>query len=86
MLIAAAPTSPLVRSPMERRNCNRRIKVFSGLAKPAITPSVFLQNSLRNLAGNFRAEFDPEQGIRIPEQGIWRLGNPNPVETLWGAC
>jgi len=33
---------------------------------------VFLQNSLRNLAGNFRAEFDPEQGIRIPEQGIWR--------------
>jgi hypothetical protein len=39
MLIAAAPTSPLVRSPMERRDCNRRIKVFSGLAKPAITPS-----------------------------------------------
>ena len=38
MLIAAAPTSPLVRSPMERRDCNRRIKVFSGLAKPAITP------------------------------------------------
>ena len=33
---------------------------------------VFLQNSLRSLAGNFRAEFDPEQGIRIPEQGIWR--------------
>jgi hypothetical protein len=32
----------------------------------------FLQNSLRSLAGNFRAEFDPEQGIRIPEQGIWR--------------
>jgi len=25
---------------------------------------VFLQNSLRNPAGNFRAEFDPEQGIR----------------------
>jgi hypothetical protein len=23
----------------------------------------FLQNSLRNLARNFRAEFDPEQGI-----------------------
>jgi hypothetical protein len=40
---------------------------------------VFLQNSLRNLAGNFRAEFDPEQGIRIPGQGIWRLGNPNPA-------
>jgi hypothetical protein len=40
---------------------------------------VFLQNSLRSLAGNFRAEFDPEQGIRIPEQGIWRPpGNPNP--------
>ena len=39
MLIAAAPTSPLVRSQMERRDCNRRIKVFSGLAKPAITPS-----------------------------------------------
>jgi hypothetical protein len=39
---------------------------------------VFLQNSLRSLAGNFRAEFDPEQGIRIPEQGIWRPpGNPN---------
>ena len=39
---------------------------------------VFLQNSLRNLAGNFRAEFDPEQGIRIPEQGIWRPpGNPD---------
>jgi hypothetical protein len=38
---------------------------------------VFLQNSLRSLAGNFRAEFDPEQGIRIPEQGIWRPpGNP----------
>jgi hypothetical protein len=33
---------------------------------------IFLQNSLRSLAGNFRAEFDPEQGIRIPEQGIWR--------------
>ena len=33
---------------------------------------VFLQNSLRSLAGNFRAEFDLEQGIRIPEQGIWR--------------
>ena len=28
MLIAAAPTSPLVRSPMERRDCNRRIKDF----------------------------------------------------------
>ena len=41
---------------------------------------IFLQNSLRNLAGNFRAEFDPEQGIRIPEQGIWRpSGNPNPA-------
>jgi hypothetical protein len=39
---------------------------------------VFLQNSLRNLAGNLRAEFDPEQGIRIPEQGIWRPpGNPS---------
>jgi hypothetical protein len=46
---------------------------------------VFLQNSLRSLAGNFRAEFDPEQGIRIPEQGIWRPpGNPNPGE-MWGA-
>jgi hypothetical protein len=30
---------------------------------------VFLQNSLRSLAGNFGAEFDPEQGIRIREQG-----------------
>ena len=39
---------------------------------------IFLQNSLRSLAGNFRAEFDPEQGIRIPEQGIWRPpGNLN---------
>jgi hypothetical protein len=38
---------------------------------------VFLPNSLRSLAGNFRAEFDPEQGIQIPEQGIWRPpGNP----------
>ena len=46
---------------------------------------VFLQNSLRNLAGNFRAEFDPEQGIRIPEQGIWRPpGNPDPAR-LCGA-
>src|SRR5580700_10836605 len=46
---------------------------------------VFLQNSLRSLAGNFRAEFDPEQGIRIPEQGIWRPpGNPNPAR-LCGA-
>jgi hypothetical protein len=34
---------------------------------------VFLQNSLRSLAGNFRAEFDSEQGIRIPEQGICAL-------------
>ena len=31
---------------------------------------VFLQNSLRSLAGNFGAEFDPEQGIRIREQGM----------------
>ena len=46
---------------------------------------VFLQNSLRSLAGNFRAEFDPEQGIRIPEQGIWRPpGNPDPAR-LCGA-
>ena len=46
---------------------------------------VFLQNSLRSLAGNFRAEFDPEQGIRIPEQGIWRSpGNPDPAR-LCGA-
>ncbi len=46
---------------------------------------VFLQNSLRNLAGNLRAEFDPEQGIRFPEQGIWRPpGNPNPAR-LCGA-
>jgi len=46
---------------------------------------VFLQNSLRSLAGNFRAEFDPEQGIRIREQGIWRsLENPNPAR-LCGA-
>src|ERR1700731_134359 len=34
---------------------------------------VFLQNSLRSLAGNLRAEFDPEQGIRIPEQGFGAL-------------
>ena len=46
---------------------------------------VFLQNSLRSLAGNFGAEFDPEQGIRIPEQGIWRSPeNPNPAR-LCGA-
>jgi hypothetical protein len=46
---------------------------------------VFLQNSLRSLAGNSRAEFDPEQGIRIPEQGIWRpRGNPN-LARLCGA-
>ena len=32
------------------------------------------------LAGNFGAEFDPEQGIRIREQGIWRSPeNPNPA-------
>jgi hypothetical protein len=46
---------------------------------------VFLQNSLRNLAGNLRAEFDPEQGIRIPEQGIWRPPEIPAGETLWGA-
>jgi hypothetical protein len=48
---------------------------------------VFLQNSLRNPAGNLRAEFDPEQGIRIPEQGIWRPpGNPNPARLCWAPC
>src|SRR5580693_8020294 len=46
---------------------------------------VFLQNSLRSLAGNFRAEFDPEQGIRIPEQGIWPSRKFQSGETLWGA-
>ena len=30
---------------------------------------VFLQNSLRSLAGNFGAEFDPKQGIRNPGAG-----------------
>jgi hypothetical protein len=46
---------------------------------------VFLQNSLRSLAGNFGAEFDPEQGIRIREQGIWRSPeNPDPAR-LCGA-
>jgi hypothetical protein len=46
---------------------------------------VFLQNSLCSLAGNFGAEFDPEQGIRIREQGIWRSPeNPNPAR-LCGA-
>src|ERR1700732_1714791 len=48
---------------------------------------VFLQNSLRSLAGNLRAEFDPEQGIRIPEQGIWRPpGNPNPARLCGAPC
>ena len=48
---------------------------------------VFLQNSLRSLAGNFGAEFDPEQGIRIPEQGIWRPpGNPNPARLCGAPC
>jgi hypothetical protein len=55
------------------------------MAKALIIAWSFCRNSLRNLAGNFGAEFDPEQGIRIPEQGIWRPpGNPNPAR-LCGA-
>jgi hypothetical protein len=52
---------------------------FVSSAPPDFNPMPFrdfelnprpVHNSLRNLAGNFGAEFDPEQGIRIPEQGI----------------
>jgi hypothetical protein len=56
-------------SPHRATQARRLPDAFGGDMPPRYC-MVFLQNSLRNLAGNFRAEFDPEQGIRIPEQGI----------------